>query len=277
MTKSIKNTQIEFYSDKLDVSATSSLSLLLCAENFTVMAKNQNGSILGVNSYTLESEDSLDQIINSDNFIQALPKDAESRLFVYNDKFCMVPGMLFSPKDQSTYLSFSAELVDQEVFYDGLENNKTILVGSIDQDVANKLSQKLPNIKFSHGSSLILDYLLLEKSEMLNQEISIIIEKEQVYIAGFANKELKLFNRFEVIDNQDFLKYTFSILHQLAFDRMHCKTTVIGNLDDVHVQEEVLKQYFKNLVITEPRTNQNYLTGAESYKETKRLAAFWAN
>ncbi|UCS95510.1 DUF3822 family protein [Echinicola marina] len=277
MTKSIKNTLVEFYSDKLDVALTSSLSLLLCAENFTIMAKNQNGSILGVNSYTLDSEESIDQIINSDNFIQALPKDAESRLFVYNEKFCLVPGMLFSPKEQHTYLSFSAELLDQEVYYDGLENNKTILVGSIDLAIAKKLKQKLPNLKISHGSALILDYLLLEKSEMLNQEISIVIEKDQVYIAGFANKELKLFNRFEVIDNQDFLKYTFSVLHQLAFDRMHCKTTIIGNLEDVHVQEEVLKQYFKNLVITAPRTNLNYLAGAESYKDTKRLAAFWAN
>ena len=275
LTKSIKNTHTEFHSDKLDVTATSSLSLLLCDHRLTVIAKNQNGSIIGVNLYPFLEKEELENILKTDVFINS-PHEG-NKLFVFNQNFCLVPGMLFDPENKSTYLHFSAPQDGQEVFFDGLENNKTILVGSIDESIFQLFSNYLPNFHISHGSHLVLEYLLEERPEMLNQELSIVIEQNQIYIAGFANKELKLFNRFEVANNQDFLKYTFSVLHQLAFDRMHCKITLLGNLEDIGVQEDVLSLYFKNLVVSTPRTNQNYLIGAEAYKETRNLAAFWTN
>ncbi|GAB3660961.1 hypothetical protein GCM10028791_35170 [Echinicola sediminis] len=238
-----------------------------------MIAKNQNGSVIGINIYPFQEPEELSHILETDIFLNT-PHE-ENRLFVFNQNFCLVPGMLFDPKQLKTYLQFSSPIDDHKVFYDGLENNKILLIGSMEKAIFRLLSKKLPNLHPSHGSLLVMEYLLQERGEMLNQEISIVIEQNQVYIAGFANKELKLFNRFEVYNNQDFLKYTFSVLHQLAFDRMHCKITLLGNLEDIGVQEEILGQYFKNLVINSPRTNQNYLIGAEAFKETQNLAAFW--
>ncbi|MBD8487706.1 DUF3822 family protein [Echinicola sp. CAU 1574] len=275
MTTTVKNTHTEFHSDKLDVTATSSLSLLLYPEKLIVIAKNQNDSIMGVNSYPFVEQEELEFSLKKDPFISTAK--AKATLFVFNECFCLVPGMLFDPNEKDTYLNFSTPIEDHEVFHAGVDNNKTVVVGGLEKSMAKIFSKRIADLTMAHGAVIALDYLLHERSEMLNQEISIVIEDHQIYVAGFSNKELKFFNRFEVSSNQEFLKYTFSVLHQLAFDRMHCKITLFGNLTDINVQEEVLHQYFKNLALSTPKTNQNYLLGAESFKETQKLSAYWTN
>src|SRR5690606_29975349 len=96
-----------------------------------------------------------------------------------------------------------------------------------------------------------------------------------MYVAAFTGNELKLFNRFPVKDEQDFLKYTFAITHQLAFDRMYCRITILGDVKGINVDVDVLREYFKNIQATEPKSNQTYSPGAEIFKETHLLEAYW--
>lgn len=266
----------EFYSDKLDIQNISSLSLLLCPHKITIIAKDHNGSISGVHIYRFKETEELKNILNKDQFLNA-SNNPDTKTYLYHEKFCLVPGMLFDPGQKAVYLNFSAPLEEEEVFYEGIENNNMVLVSAVEKEIKEILMSKTSSLSFSHGAAVVLDFLFHEKADMLNQEIAVVVEDSHIYLAGFTNRELHLFNRFEIQGNQDFLKYTFSALHQLAFDRMHCKISLIGNLQDINVQEEVLHKYFKNIVMVTPKINQNYLPGAERYKETKMLSAFWTN
>lgn len=185
--------------------------------------------------------------------------------------------MLFDASEVQHYLNFSVETTGKDAFYSHLNDSQLVIVGGIDSTLLAIFGNHIKNLTLRHGSSLAIAYLLGEKADMLNQELAVVIEDHEMYVAGFINKELKFFNRFEVRNNQDFLKYSFSVLHQLAFDRMHCKITLYGNLDEINVQEQVLRKYFKNIEITTPKPSQNYLPGAESFRETKKLEAFWAS
>jgi glycosyltransferase A (GT-A) superfamily protein (DUF2064 family) len=113
------------------------------------------------------------------------------------------------------------------------------------------------------------------KNDLLGQELYVLAEDGNMYLAGFASSELKLFNRFPVTGNDDFLKYTFSVLHQLSFDRMHCRITLLGDPKGIHVDIQLLNEYFKNIQITEPRSNQTYAPGAEKFKESILLESYW--
>ncbi|AWW31638.1 DUF3822 domain-containing protein [Echinicola strongylocentroti] len=277
MAKTVKNTHTEFHCDKLDVTTTSGLSLLFYPERLIVIVKNQNGLVIGVNDYPFVEPKELDMILQKDLFISQAGKQSKANLYIYSPDFCLVPGVMFEASEAETYLNFSSKSHHTSFFHSNLQEGQLVVVGGVDKAVLQLFTKHLPHLQLTHGSNMALSYLLREMPQMLNQEIAVVIEDSQIYLAGFANKALKFFNRFEVNSNQEFLKYSFSVLHQLAFDRMHCKITIYGNLEEISVQADVLRMYFKNIEITTPKANQNYLPGAEGFKETKKLAAFWTN
>ncbi|AGA78467.1 DUF3822 family protein [Echinicola vietnamensis] len=277
MAKTVTNTHTEFHCDKLDVANTSSLSLLFYPQRLIVLAKNQNGLVIGVNDYPFVEDKELEMILEKDLFVSQMRSQCETTLYVFSPDFCLVPSVLFDASEVQHYLNFSVETTGKDAFYSHLNDSQLVIVGGIDSTLLAIFGNHIKNLTLRHGSSLAIAYLLGEKADMLNQELAVVIEDHEMYVAGFINKELKFFNRFEVRNNQDFLKYSFSVLHQLAFDRMHCKITLYGNLDEINVQEQVLRKYFKNIEITTPKPSQNYLPGAESFRETKKLEAFWAS
>jgi len=264
-----------YYSDKFDVEQTSNLSLFLYTHALAILAKNANGSVIGCHLYTFDEKGEIPEIVERDLFINA--DNTAGKLFVYNNHFCLVPSVLFDPSVKSTFLKFSSRVDEekQEVFYEGVDSNNLQVVGAIDKEVLLVFDRGLPDLDITHASSLILSYLLSDKNNMLGQELYVFAEDGHVFLAGFGGSELKIFNRFPVRGEQDFLKYTFAVLHQLGFDRMHCRITCLGNLEGIGVDPGSLNIYFKYLLHEVPKLNQTYSPGAEGFKESKLLEAYW--
>lgn len=84
-----------------------------------------------------------------------------------------------------------------------------------------------------------------------------------------------VFNRFSVHEESAFLRYVFMVLQQLGFDQAHCRINVYGNLEWVHTSLENLRLYFKNVHQPTPAQKVSYEKGAENFKNTQLLEAFW--
>jgi hypothetical protein len=267
--------QKKYYGDKLDMEKISGLSLFLYSDSLILIAKNHNGAIIGGHIYSYQNFLELREIIENDILINA--SNTTGKLYVHNDHFCLVPSVLFDPSVKNTYLNFcnAVDEEKQEIFYEGVFSNNIQVVGAIEKEVLSILDNLLPDLEVAHGASFVLPYILEGKKNMIGQEVVIVAERNHMYLAGFTNRELKIFNRFPVENDQEFLKYTFSVLHQLAYDRMHCKITLLGDIAGIHVNLDVLNLYFKNLLHPDPICNQTYSPGAEKLKETKMLEAFW--
>lgn len=264
-----------FYSDRFDVEDTSSLSLFLYNTCLSILAKNEAGAVIGSHLYSFSGASALADIFSQDSLINA--KNTVGKLYVHNGHFCLVPGVLFDPSMRSTYLNFIAQVEDDhyEVFYEGVDSNNIQVVGAVEREVLMLLDNALPDLEVSHASCLILSYLSGLKSHLLGQELFVFAEQGHMYVVAFAGAELRLFNRFPVNGEHDFLKYTFAVTHQLAFDRMYCRITILGDISGTQVDVEVLKKYFKNIQTGVPYSNQTYSPGAEKFKETNLLEAFW--
>lgn len=269
------NSLKKYYSDKFDVEHISNLSLFLYTRSINVIAKNSNGAVIGAHVYSFADEGELNGIIEKDPLINAA--NTSGKLYVHNANFCLVPSMLFDPTVKSLYLKFStqANVEDLEVFYEGVDSNNIQVVGCMKRGILGYFDNVLPDLEIAHGASYFLSYLMKGKHDLLGQELCILAGKGFMYLAGFASSELKLFNRFPITGNDDFLKYTFSVLHQLSFDRMHCRITVLGDPQGIQVDFQLLNEYFKNIQITEPRSNQTYATGAEKFRESLLLESYW--
>ncbi len=266
---------MKFYSDRFLVEETSNLSLFLYPKAFVLMAKDEREAVIAAHYYPLTDWNELEQIIETDILINA--PNTVGKIFVHNNLFCLVPSVLFDPSVKSTYLNFATALDEerQEVFYDGVDSNNIQVVGAVEKETIALLDRALPDLEVSHGACLLLSYLFKEKNEMLGQELFVLAEEGHTYLAAFAAGELKVFNRFPVQGDQDFLKYSFSVLHQLSFDRMHCRVTILGNPEGIPFDVELLKQYFKNILVAAPKFTQTYSPGAEKFKETNLLEAYW--
>lgn len=269
-----RNKQI-FYSDRFDVEDISSLSLFLYSDALSVLARNEHGAVIASHLYSFVDLAALNNIVAEDSLINA--DNTVGKLHVHNDYFCLVPSVLFDPSQRYTYLKFAAPINEQvhEVFYEGVDSKNVQVVGAVEKTLTAIFDNALPDMEISHAASLVLSYVCSYKTQLLGQEIYVFAEQQNMYVAAFTGNELKLFNRFPVKDEQDFLKYTFAITHQLAFDRMYCRITILGDVKGINVDVDVLREYFKNIQATEPKSNQTYSPGAEIFKETHLLEAYW--
>ncbi|MEX2511769.1 MAG: DUF3822 family protein [Cyclobacteriaceae bacterium] len=277
MASTKKYISSKFISDKFDIGKISNLSLFLYDQLLVIIAHPEEvRTISGVHIYTIHSQEDLYGILESDELINQ--SRATGKLTVHHQKFGLVPGPLFNPSHTSLYLNFSADLEkgDWEISYEGVYSNSIQVVSALDKSFLIKLDGLIPELEIAHGAAQVLDFFLNNNKDLLNQEIFINISPGSIYVVAFKGGEMALFNRFVIQGEADFLKYVLTVIQQLAFDRVHCKISLFGNLNYVHCEIENLQRYFKNIHLKDPMQNIQYQPGAEDFKNTRLLEAFWS-
>ncbi|HSJ69447.1 MAG TPA: DUF3822 family protein, partial [Anditalea sp.] len=242
----------------------------------TIMAKDQNDAVVGSQIFQYSSTEDLNYIIENCDFFKC--EITQGKLFIHNDHFSLVPGLVYDPQNKAQYLNFATDLLAEKeciVFSDSLGSNNLYVIGAIEKEVFHLFESKIQALKISHGSIIGLSYLLDNKYEFIGQEVFIIMDHGHVYLSAFSSHELQIYNRFEVNSEEELLKYLFIIFKQLQFNREYCKVNVLGDLTAINSNRDSLEKYFKHIIEVNPTTNINYLPGAENIKTTKSLDAFW--
>lgn len=266
----------QFLGDKFDTSQVSNLSLLLSNDTLTIMAKDLNDAIIGSQLHQFSGAEGLGRIVEQSPLFNT--GASKAKIFVHNEHFSLVPGLLFDPNSKNQYLNFATNLLRESetiTFSDSLDSNNIHVIGAIDKALYLTFSRAIPEIHISHGSIIFLSYLLGIKQEFIDQEIFIDIKPGYMYLAAFAENDLKLFNRFELTSEEELLKYIFIVFHQINFARDYCKVNIFGNLSNFNSTKENLQNYFRHVIEASPKTNINYLSGAESIKITKDFDTYW--
>ncbi|KEO74738.1 hypothetical protein EL17_03410 [Anditalea andensis] len=200
------------------------------------------------------------------------------RLYVHNGYFSLVPGLVYDPDKKADYLNFATDILSEKecvIFSNSVDSNNIYIIGALEKDIFQLFEDKLPVAKISHGSTIGLSYLLVNKYEFIGQEVFIILDNGHVYLSAFASHELQVFNRFEVDSEEDLLKYLFILFKQINFSQEYCKVNILGDLKLVNSRKENLELYFRNIIVVDPSSNINYLPGAERIKDTKNLDTHW--
>lgn len=259
--------------DKFDSQAVSNLSLFLFDGFYFYFAKDQNGKILAIHSQSYESPRLLAFKLKDERLLKL---DIPIRVFNHVSPFSLVPGMLFESSLSSIFLFFAEKPKENmHVFDSTLASNNLHLVGSIRKELAELLSEDKSDITFHHGASSFLSFVLKEKFNLLNQEVMVLIQKGFFYLIAFTNQELTLFNKFEIDNKEDFLKYTLGIINQLGFNKIFCRVSVFGDTAFYRIDEEWGNLYFKNFKISIPVSNLQYHEGAEIFQRPEIFESYW--
>ncbi|WP_339901132.1 DUF3822 family protein [uncultured Cyclobacterium sp.] len=225
--------------------------------------------------YSFQEQETVNQIIETEEIFNA--PNSEGKLYLHHQRFTLVPTPLFNASQCSQYLSFATEINKEKdnITYTGIANNSIQVLGTADKQLLDQLDKKLPELEITHGASHVLDYFLSQNQDFQSQELFIHASPDCMYLAAFTEGKLSLFNRFIIPDEATFLRYVFTFIQQMAFDRTHCKIRLFGNPEWLHTSKEAMDLYFKNIHLTPPEQNVSYLPGAESFLNTHLLEAFW--
>ena len=260
-------------SDKFAVQNTASLSLFLYPSTIHVFARDKNQSITAIHSYEGVSWKKLDEILASDPLTKL---DVPAKVYVHEALFTLLPGVFFQQGSEKEYLQLAGKIpASPYFFHTTVDSNNVQILSCIPEKLEQQLRERFSELSFYHGSCSFLAYLFKERFNLIGQEIWINLFGSHIYIAGFTDQELSVFNRFEVETKEDILKYTLILMESLRQDRNHARVTLFGSTEKSGITEEWGKSYFANFRLLQPHANQNYGPGLSQDKAPSIFESFW--
>ncbi|MEP0710668.1 MAG: DUF3822 family protein, partial [Algoriphagus sp.] len=177
-----------FKSDRFDVEDAASLSLFLYPDFLFIFAKDKNQSTICIHEYMKFDWNSLEQLIVSDPLLKT---DIPAKVYLHQPDFSLVPGVLFQPGKEATYLSFAGDQKSNTSYFNTpLDSNNLQVLSSISSKLKKTLEARFSELTFHHGSVSFLSYLFKERFNLIDQEILVSIFGNQIYAAAFSNQEL---------------------------------------------------------------------------------------
>ncbi|RAI83741.1 DUF3822 family protein [Algoriphagus yeomjeoni] len=262
-----------FKSDRFDVEDASNLSLFLYPDSLFIFAKDKNQTNICIHEYLNFDWNSLEQLVISDHLLK---NDIPATIYLHQPDFSLVPGVLFQPGEEATYLSFASEQhPNTSYFSTPLDSNNLQILSGIAGKLKKSLQARFSELTFHHGSVSFLSYLFKERFNLIGQEILISIFGNQIYAAAFSNQELAAFNMFSIDSKDDILKYTLIFIEQLKFDRNHVRISLFGATSESEITEEWGKAYFHHFRLLNPHANQNYTHGFKHLKSVNLFETNW--
>lgn len=273
MANSAENIQENIYSDKFDTQSVSSLSLFLFDEKYILLSKDVNGNVSGIHQKFFSDLNSLKFVLERDKLYSL---DVPKKIFLFQKPVAVIPGVIFDSNHLPIYLGFSEE-IGQDISYisSNLDSNNCYLASIIRNELKEIFTGSSSRISFHHGAASFLSYILKDKNSYINQEILVSVFSHGFYLAAFKNQVLTVFNVFDCDDRDSFMKYLFGIVNHLNFDQKYCRVTLFGEYASIDIDQEFGRTYFKNFVLHQPTSNQQYLTGAGIFQNSNLFEAFW--
>jgi len=262
-----------FKSDRFDVEDAASLSLFLYPDSLFIFAKDKNQSNICIHEYLNFDWSYLEQLVISDHLLKT---DIPAKVYLHQPAFSIVPGVLYQPGQEATYLAFAGDQkANTSYFNTPLDSNNLQVLASVSGKLKKSLEARFSELTFHHGSVSFLSYLFKERFNLIGQEILVSIFGNQIYAAAFLNQDLAAFNIFSIDSKEDILKYALILIEQLKFDRNHVRISLFGASSENGITEDWGKEYFSNFRLLSPHANQNFTHGFKHLKSVNLFETNW--
>lgn len=261
----------------MDKDKVSGLSLFLYSRALVVMAVDESEQVIAVNLYTFQDNQDLKQIVQEDTLINS--PNTYGKLYIHNGAFVLVPHSLFDPSHCEVYLNFHTEIdpVKMEMFYEGVQGGSIQVVGCADKTFLAALDTALPDLDVSSGAVACLSFLSENFIPSNDEELVLFPGPGSLYAAAYKAGELILFNHFQILSENDLMKYLFSLTKTLGFDQRDMYVRVVGDLSHGFSSEEQLQPFFNHLQPLHGPETSRFVPGASDFKNSGLLEAFWTS
>jgi Protein of unknown function (DUF3822) len=262
-----------FSSDKFALEQVASLSLFIYPDFLIVFAKDKNQTILCIHHYLVKDWNGIGTLLASDSLTK---QEVPAIAYVHQKEFLLIPGVVFHQGKELTYFKELSDVPKHPYFFStGVDSNNIQLVSFISQKLHTQLVNLFSDLTIYHGASSFLSYVFKERFNLIGQEIWVNLFGRHLYLAGFTDQELIVFNQFEVASKEEVLKYLLIGLHTLQHNRNHARIMFFGSSESLGISESWVKEYVGHVRLMDPAANQNYAAGFVKKNLPPIFEAYW--
>jgi uncharacterized protein DUF3822 len=168
-----------------------------------------------------------------------------------NQQFTIVPTSLFNTNQGARYLGLAVNIDEQKdevLYYKHIKADCTS-VFSVEKEVVEFFKEVYKNLKvhFLHESSIFIEGVLRHDDHTELKSMFISFGENYFQVVVTEKKKLIYYNRFQMSNPEQVLKYIMIVTDQLGLDQESTKVLVWGNIDSVSDKFSILYQYIRNI------------------------------
>lgn len=171
-----------------------------------------------------------------------------------NQEFTHIPLALFQKEYATQYLQLAkgnALTVEQEVYVNHMTQQGVAIIFAENSHLYHWISEQYPfvNISFQHLSTIICDYLLLEKSTTIKAHLH--VYSNHFFLVIAQHGELQFCNRFAYQTSEELVFFALYAINELGFAPEEVSFTLIENTINTQLDYQVLSDYIPVIQLQE--------------------------
>lgn len=235
-----------------------SLSILVGKHDFQFCVSDaRDNRCLLLEDYTFEDtlsghrlSDSLYRLFESHELLMA-GYWKSIKLAVKNQKFTLIPSVLFSSDNLQDYLHMSTEVdKDSDSFYYYKHiRSEMVMVFAAEKNFIERIRSIYPtrSLQVLHQGSALIEGIQSHKDFTHNRDMYIYLGRTYFNIVVTENNRLLYYNRFAFQNSQDIIKYTMMVMQEMKLDQHSSKVLVWGNIKVNSEHFRQLYRYIRNI------------------------------
>lgn len=171
---------------------------------------------------------------------------SKATLYYISQKATLVPEEFFSPEYLKKYFEYSHSMDElDELHYTYIESLKAYSVFSVPNYLTGIFYSLLPQIKFEHQGTTLINYGL----NTVNKKQSAVLGINKTFfdIEIFENKQLVLSNSFQYTNAMDFIYFVMYVCKQLKIDLKALDLQVLGDIKNHKALITELQKHISNV------------------------------
>lgn len=187
-------------------------------------------------------------------------------IMVETKRFTLVPFELFEDEMvESVFYHNHSKLDNEVVLYNILKKANVVIIFALDKSVHQQFIELYPDANFYCQSSALIEYLAGRSKMGNNLKMFAYVHKASINVMCFDHGRPLLTNEFKWVETADIIYYLLYIWKQLDFNQERDELHLMGTLNDKEALSKGLKQFVRQLFITNPHSefSINYLSKGE--------------
>lgn len=171
-------------------------------------------------------------------------------------RFTLMPLELF--EDEQAPLVFyhnHPKRDNEQVHYNVLRKNNTVVLFSMDKSVCNFLGEQYPHVRFHAQAGTLIEYFSIKSRQGNSRKIYVNFRKKALEVFCYDRGALLLANSFDCGNTADRVYYLLYVWKQLGFDQQRDELHLAGELTDKEALLAQLKRFVRQVFVMNPSTN----------------------
>ena len=193
----------------------------------------------------------LDQLFEAHAFLQAAFWKG-IKVSIKNSKFVQVPEALYVEDSRDEYLSFNANVDEDEEEVISILNPraKAYTVFAIQKSLKSWLMKLYPNNTpvFMHQSSAIIESVTMISETRKDNPLYIYVDRFKLHILSSKNGKHLYYNQFVIKQFSDYIKYIMLVLKSLNFNQSTSQIILWGYIGKNSPHYHEFYKYINNVI-----------------------------